>query len=57
MGGLKKKMPSRSGLSHRRAGLERRSAVQRFYSKDSILAQALEQKNYLLFAVAVFVAG
>ena len=28
-----------------------------FYSKDSILAQALEQKNYLLFAVAVFVAG
>src|SRR3984885_3167719 len=28
-----------------------------FYSKDSILAQALEQKNYLLFAVGVFVAG
>ena len=28
-----------------------------FYSKDSILAQALGQKNYLLFAVAVFVAG
>jgi NADH-quinone oxidoreductase subunit L len=28
-----------------------------FYSKDSILAQALEQKSYLLFAVAVFVAG
>ena len=28
-----------------------------FYSKDSILAQCLEQKNYLLFAVAVFVAG
>jgi NADH-quinone oxidoreductase subunit L len=28
-----------------------------FYSKDSILAQALEQKNYLLFAVAVFVAA
>jgi NADH-quinone oxidoreductase subunit L len=28
-----------------------------FYSKDSILAQALERKNYLLFAVGVFVAA
>ncbi|MGD1088052.1 MAG: NADH-quinone oxidoreductase subunit L [Verrucomicrobiota bacterium] len=28
-----------------------------FYSKDSILTQALEQKNYLLFAVGVGVAG
>jgi NADH-quinone oxidoreductase subunit L len=28
-----------------------------FYSKDSILAQALEQKNYILFGVAVFVAA
>ena len=28
-----------------------------FYSKDSILAQALEQKNYLLFAVGAGVAG
>src|ERR1700722_5017524 len=28
-----------------------------FYSKDSILAQCLEQKNYLLFSVAVFIAG
>ena len=28
-----------------------------FYSKDSILAQALEQKSYLLFGVGVFVAG
>jgi NADH-quinone oxidoreductase subunit L len=28
-----------------------------FYSKDSILAQALEQKNYVLFSVAVFVAA
>jgi len=28
-----------------------------FYSKDSILGQALEQKNYLLFAVGVGVAG
>ena len=27
-----------------------------FYSKDSILAQALEQKNYPLFAVAVLIA-
>jgi len=28
-----------------------------FYSKDSILAQALSQQNYVLFAVGVFVAG
>ena len=28
-----------------------------FYSKDSILAQTLEQKNYVLFSVAVFVAA
>jgi NADH-quinone oxidoreductase subunit L len=28
-----------------------------FYSKDSIFAQCLEQKNYLLFGVAVFVAA
>ena len=28
-----------------------------FYSKDAIFAQALEQKNYLLLAVAVLVAG
>jgi len=28
-----------------------------FYSKDSILAVALEQKSYLLFAVGVFVAA
>jgi NADH-quinone oxidoreductase subunit L len=28
-----------------------------FYSKDGILAQALAQHNYLLFAVGVFVAG
>jgi NADH-quinone oxidoreductase subunit L len=28
-----------------------------FYSKDSILAQCLDQKNYLLFSVAVFIAG
>jgi NADH-quinone oxidoreductase subunit L len=28
-----------------------------FYSKDAIFAQALEEKSYLLFAVAVFVAG
>jgi NADH-quinone oxidoreductase subunit L len=28
-----------------------------FYSKDSILAQALDQHNYVLFAVGVFIAG
>jgi len=28
-----------------------------FYSKDSILAQALEQKSYILLTIAVFVAG
>jgi NADH-quinone oxidoreductase subunit L len=28
-----------------------------FYSKDSIFAQCLDQKNYLLFGVAVFVAA
>jgi NADH-quinone oxidoreductase subunit L len=28
-----------------------------FYSKDAILAQALEEKNYLLFGVAVLVAA
>ncbi|HXE41850.1 MAG TPA: hypothetical protein VN516_02410, partial [Candidatus Baltobacteraceae bacterium] len=28
-----------------------------FFSKDSILAQALEQHNYILFATAVFIAG
>jgi NADH-quinone oxidoreductase subunit L len=28
-----------------------------FYSKDSILAQALDQKNYPLFVLGVFVAG
>jgi NADH-quinone oxidoreductase subunit L len=28
-----------------------------FYSKDSILAQAMEQKNYILFGVGVFVAA
>ena len=28
-----------------------------FYSKDAILAQALEQHNYVLFGVAVFVAA
>jgi NADH-quinone oxidoreductase subunit L len=28
-----------------------------FFSKDSILAQTLEQHNYILFATAVFIAG
>jgi NADH-quinone oxidoreductase subunit L len=58
MGGLKKKMPvtfwtfiigtlALSGVP----------SFSGFYSKDSIFGQALEQKNYLLFAVAVFVAA
>jgi len=58
MGGLKKKMPvtfwtfiigtlALSGVP----------PLSGFYSKDSILAQALGQGNYVLFAVAVFVAG
>ncbi len=58
MGGLKKKMPvtfwtfiigtlALSGVP----------PLSGFYSKDSILAQALHQNNYLLFAVGVFVAG
>src|ERR1700744_6630234 len=28
-----------------------------FYPKDSSLAQCLDEKNYLLFSVAVFIAG
>ncbi len=58
MGGLKKKMPitfwtfiigtlALSGIP----------PFAGFYSKDSIFAQALHQHNYLLFAVAVFVAA
>jgi NADH-quinone oxidoreductase subunit L len=58
MGGLKKKMPITFWTFI--IGTLALSGVppfSGFYSKDSILAQALEQKNYLLFAVAVFVAA
>ncbi len=58
MGGLKKKMPVTFWTFI--IGTLALSGVwplSGFYSKDSILAQALEEKNYLLFGVAVFVAA
>jgi NADH-quinone oxidoreductase subunit L len=58
MGGLKKKMPITFWTFI--IGTLALSGVppfSGFYSKDSILGQALEQKNYLLFGVAVFVAA
>jgi len=58
MGGLKKKMPITFWTFL--IGTLALSGVPPFagfYSKDSILAQALEEKNYLLFGVAVFVAA
>ncbi|HAO79162.1 MAG TPA: NADH-quinone oxidoreductase subunit L [Verrucomicrobia subdivision 3 bacterium] len=58
MGGLKKKMPVTFWTFI--IGTLALSGVppfSGFYSKDSILAQALNTKNYLLFAVAVFVAA
>jgi NADH-quinone oxidoreductase subunit L len=58
MGGLKKKMPITFWTFI--IGTLALSGVppfSGFYSKDSIIGQALEQKNYLLFAVAVFVAA
>jgi NADH-quinone oxidoreductase subunit L len=58
MGGLKKKMPVTFWTFI--IGTLALSGVppfSGFYSKDSILAQALEQKNHLLFGVAVFVAA
>ena len=58
MGGLKKKMPVTFWTFI--IGTLALSGVppfSGFYSKDSILAQALEQKNYVLFGVAVFVAA
>jgi NADH-quinone oxidoreductase subunit L len=58
MGGLKKKMPVTFWTFI--IGTLALSGVppfSGFYSKDSILAQALEQKNYILFGVAVFVAA
>ena len=58
MGGLKKKMPVTFWTFAIGAlALSGIPPFAGFYSKDSILAQCLEQKNYLLFAVAVFVAG
>jgi NADH-quinone oxidoreductase subunit L len=57
MGGLKKKMPITFWTFI--IGTLALSGVppfSGFYSKDSILAQALGQKNYLLFGVGVFVA-
>jgi NADH-quinone oxidoreductase subunit L len=58
MGGLKKKMPITFWTFI--IGTLALSGVppfSGFYSKESIIGQALEQKNYLLFAVAVFVAA
>ena len=58
MGGLKKKMPVTFWTFI--IGTLALSGVppfSGFYSKDSILAQALEEKSYLLFGVAVFVAA
>ena len=58
MGGLKKKMPVTFWTFTIGAlALSGIPPFAGFYSKDSILAQCLDQKNYLLFAVAVFVAG
>jgi NADH-quinone oxidoreductase subunit L len=58
MGGLKKKMPVTFWTfligALALCGIPPFSG---FYSKDSILTQCLAGKNYLLFAVAVFVAG
>jgi len=58
MGGLSKKMPITFWTFTIGAlALSGIPPFAGFYSKDSILAQCLEQKNYLLFGVAVFVAG
>jgi NADH-quinone oxidoreductase subunit L len=58
MGGLKKKMPVTFWtFIIGTLALSGMPPFSGFYSKDSILAQALEQKNYLLFGVAVFVAA
>jgi len=58
MGGLKKKMPITFWTFLVGAlALSGVPPFSGFYSKDSIFAQALEQKNYLLFGVAVFVAA
>jgi NADH-quinone oxidoreductase subunit L len=58
MGGLKKKMPITFWTFLIGAlALSGVPPFAGFYSKDSILAQALEEKNYLLFGVAVLVAA
>jgi len=58
MGGLSKKMPITFWTFTIGAlALSGIPPFAGFYSKDSILAQCLEQKNLLLFGVAVFVAG
>jgi NADH-quinone oxidoreductase subunit L len=58
MGGLKKKMPVTFWtFIIGTLALSGMPPFSGFYSKDSILGQALDQKNYLLFAVGVFVAG
>ena len=58
MGGLKQKMPTTYWTFL--IGALALSAIwpfSGFYSKDSILAQAFEQHNYLLFGVGVFIAA
>jgi NADH-quinone oxidoreductase subunit L len=58
MGGLKKKMPVTFWtFIIGTLALSGCPPFSGFYSKDSIFGVALEQKNYLLLAVAVFVAA
>jgi NADH-quinone oxidoreductase subunit L len=58
MGGLKKKMPITFWtFLFGTLALSGIPPFSGFYSKDSILAQALGQGNYLLFGVGAFVAG
>ena len=58
MGGLKKKMPiTFATFTIGALALCGFPLFSGFYSKDAILALALEEKNYLLFGVAVFVAA
>ena len=58
MGGLRKKMPVATWTFLFGAlALSGVPPFAGFYSKDTIFAQALQQHNYALFAVGVFVAG
>jgi NADH-quinone oxidoreductase subunit L len=58
MGNLRKKMPVTYWTFFLGAlALSGVWPLSGFYSKDSIFAQALDQHNYLLFAVGVFVAA